>query len=147
MSASILEFGSREPTANYVLRPGAHVVLFDERGEIAVLGAPTGPVLPGGGQHFGETAEQTAIRETAEECGLDISLGPALGVADELVFAADEDTHYRKRCSFFVAQVIDRVGPGEPDHPLTWMPASEAVQTLRHGSHRWAVAEALRHAE
>jgi ADP-ribose pyrophosphatase YjhB (NUDIX family) len=124
----ILEFGQRESVAEYVLRPGAYAVIFDERGEVAVLGAPAGPVLPGGGQ----------------ECGLEIALGAALGVADELVFAADETTHYRKRCSFFVAKVLGRVGNGEPDHPLAWMPARAAVEALRHGSHRWAVAEAFR---
>jgi 8-oxo-dGTP diphosphatase len=139
----ILEFGAREPAAEYVLRPGAHAVIIDEHQNVAVLGAPTGLVLPGGGQEHGETAEQTAIRECAEECGLQLELGPEIGVADELLFAAAERTHYRKRCSFFIARSLGRVGPGEPDHPLTWMPAHAAVQVLRHGSHRWAVAEAL----
>jgi ADP-ribose pyrophosphatase YjhB (NUDIX family) len=143
----ILEFGLREPTAEYVLRSEAYAVIFDEHGEVAVLEAPKGPVLPGGGQEHGEAAEQTAVRETLEACGLDIDLGPALGVVDELVFAAEDGTHDRKRCSFFVARFLNRVGPGEPDHPLTWMPARTAVRVLRDGSQRWAVAEAFRRAK
>jgi hypothetical protein len=63
-------------------------------------------------------------------------------VADELVFAAEEGQHFRKRCTFFVGEVIDSSGTGEPDHQLMWLPAQEALAMLRHESQRWAVAQA-----
>jgi hypothetical protein len=59
-----------------------------------------------------------------------------------LVFAADAGKHYRKRCTFFLAKVIERSGPGEPDHELAWLSLIDAVERLRHGSQRWAVAQA-----
>jgi hypothetical protein len=61
-----------------------------------------------------------------------------------LVFAADEGTHYRKRCAFFLAEVVGRSGAGEPDHELLWLSPTDALARLRHESQRWAVAEATR---
>jgi 8-oxo-dGTP pyrophosphatase MutT (NUDIX family) len=100
--------------------------------------------LLGGGQEEGESPEDAALREAEEECGLRIVLGRCLGVADELVFAAEERTHYRKRCTFFLAEVSGSSGLGEPDHELRWLSPREAVTLLPHESQRWAVAEACR---
>jgi ADP-ribose pyrophosphatase YjhB (NUDIX family) len=130
-----LEFGVREPGAEYVLRPRGHAVIF-AGDDVAVLAAPAGPVLPCCEQGPGEAPEQAAIRATVEACGRQLAFGPAIGVVDELVCAADG--HVRWRCSFFVAEVV-----GERP-PLTWMPAQVAARTLRHASQRWAVAEAFR---
>ena len=127
-----------------MLRPGGYAVIFSDRGEVAVVSTPLGVVLPGGGQNGDESPEDAAVREVEEECGLRITLGPRVGVADELVFAADEQTHYRKRCTFFLARVIGRSGPGEPDHELVWLAPQDAVGMVLHGSQRWAVAEAER---
>jgi 8-oxo-dGTP diphosphatase len=40
--------------------------------------------LPGGRQELGETVRETAVREVAEETGLDIRLGPLLDVVDSM---------------------------------------------------------------
>jgi 8-oxo-dGTP diphosphatase len=95
-------------------------------------------MLPGCGQDSGESPEDAAVGEVEEECGLAIKLGPRIGVADELVFAAGERTHYRNRCTFFFANVISETGVGEPDHELIWMSPRDALARLLHGSHRWA---------
>src|SRR5262249_28261173 len=129
---------------DYVLRPGGYAVIFGAAGEVALVSTPSGLALPGGGQNPGEPPEDAAIRESREECGLQIALVHAVGVADELVFAADEGTHYRKRCTFFIAEVVGRTGAGEPDHELVWLPLPEAVAALRHESQRWAVSQAGR---
>jgi hypothetical protein len=71
-------------------------------------------------------------------------LGARITVADELVFAAGEQTHYRKRCTFYLAQIIGRHGRGEPDHELVWLSPQDASTMLLQESQRWAVAEALR---
>jgi 8-oxo-dGTP pyrophosphatase MutT (NUDIX family) len=112
-------------------------------GELAVVSTPSGLALIGGGQNDGESPADAAIREAAEECGLQIKLGPQIGVADELVFAADERTHYRKRCTFFLADISGSIGAGEPDHELVWLSAADAMNKLRHESQRWAVAKAM----
>ena len=112
MPLAIPEFGTPDPEANYVLRPGGYAVVFGPGGEVAAVWTPQGVVLPGGGQEDGESPEDAAVGEAAEECGLQVTLGVRIGAPDELVFAANERAHYRKRCTYFVAAVIGRSGEG-----------------------------------
>ena len=142
--ARIPQFGAQTPGANYVLRRGGYAVIFNADGAIAVVSAPGGLVLPGGAQENGESADAAAIREAIEECGLRIAIGNRLGAADELVFADGENKHYRKRCEFFVAEVIGTATAVEPDHHLMWLLPKRALTELRHDSQRWAVEQALR---
>ncbi len=102
-----------------------------------------GLLLPGGGKEDTETPEQAAVREAYEECGLRIRLRSHLGTADELVFAADEATYYRKRCAFFDAEVVRHEGRGEADRELIWIAPEEAAARLRHESQRWAVSKVI----
>jgi len=142
--AAIAEFGVAVPGINYILRHGGYAVIFNQAGEVATVSTPTAWVLPGGGQEPGESPDTAAFRESKEECGLDIVVGDFLGIADELVYAADEQKHYRKRCSFYLAKASAASGTGEPDHQLIWLPPREAESRLQHESQRWAVAEARR---
>jgi 8-oxo-dGTP diphosphatase len=142
----IPEFGCPAPGADYVLRPGGYAVIFNPTGQVAVVSTPQGLALPGGGQDAGESPQDAAVRETREECGLRITLGDPLGVADELVFAAEDGVHYRKRCTFFLASPGEVVGEGEADHQLLWLSPKEAAARLQHQSQRWAVSEACRRA-
>jgi 8-oxo-dGTP pyrophosphatase MutT (NUDIX family) len=91
----IPEFGIAASGAAYVLRLGGHVPLFNAAGELATFAMPMGLAFPGGGQDEGERPKDAAVREVEEECGLRIALEGRLGVADELVFAAEEGKHYR----------------------------------------------------
>jgi 8-oxo-dGTP diphosphatase len=144
MAEDIPEFGAVTTGADYLLRPGGYVIAKNTRGEIAIISTPRGFFLPGGGQESGETPEQAAIREAEEEGGLGVRLTRFLGRADELVYAAEEGIHYRKRCSFFSAELTIRRAGGEADHLVVWMAPEEAVTRLRHRSQRWAVMEASR---
>ncbi len=144
METVIPEFGKPLPGAVYELRPGGYAVIFSDSGRVATVSTPRGFVLPGGGQNQAESPEDAAVREVAEECGLRVLLGPRVGIADELVFAADEQAHYRKRCSFFLAEIVGRAGIGESDHELMWLSPRDAVRLLLHESQRWAVGQACR---
>jgi 8-oxo-dGTP diphosphatase len=144
LTAPLPEFGLDPLAAEYILRPGGYVVVFNAASEVAVVGAPTGLFLPGGGQDVGETPEAAVIREVREECGWEIRLGNCIGAADELVFAATEQQHYRKRCLFFLAEILAETTAVEPDHELHWFSPAAAQTSLRPASQRWAVAEACR---
>jgi 8-oxo-dGTP pyrophosphatase MutT (NUDIX family) len=126
-----------------MLRPGGYAVIVTAAGDVAAVSTPEGLMLPGGGQDEGELPEDAAIREVKEECGLRINIGRRIGVADELVFAADERIHYRKRCTFFFANVIGGAPVDEPDHKLTWL-SRDTVARLLHESQGWALAETCR---
>lgn len=140
--ASPPQFGELDAGADYVLRPGGYAVIFNDVGAIAVVVTPSGYYLPGGGQDAGESPEAATIREVREETGLQIILGACLGTADQLIFAAAEQLHFRKRCTFYLATVRHQLGPGEVDHQLHWLPPEDAHQRLRDGSQRWAVEQA-----
>ena len=145
MSEERREFGSEDAGRSYRLRPGGYAVIRNPRGEVALVRTPEGMFLPGGGQLSGESPEQAAIRETAEEAGFRIALGVCLGVADQLKFSATEGGHLRKRCTFFLAEVLDgaRQPAIEPDHELLWLPPAEAAAQLSDESQKWAVRAAV----
>jgi 8-oxo-dGTP diphosphatase len=68
-------------------RPASYVVCRDDEGRILLTRfhspshADSGRwTMPGGGMEWGETAEQTAVRELHEETGLTATIGAVVGV-------------------------------------------------------------------
>jgi 8-oxo-dGTP pyrophosphatase MutT (NUDIX family) len=135
-------FGDRVADFPSTIRPSAYGIISDEKGRLAVVRTPKGFFLPGGGQDDSESAEATVIREAAEECGLMLRVGSWRSAAIEHVSSATEQAHFEKRSLFCDATALGQSSqPGEFDHELMWMPASEARAVLTPASHRWAVSE------
>jgi 8-oxo-dGTP diphosphatase len=140
MPLSISQFGTEVPGCDYVLRPGSYGVIC-RGGYVAIVITPRGTSLPGGGRDAGESDEAALVREAAEECGLHIRVTGRIGLADELVFDEEERCYYRKRCTFFAAELTEQAQTvaTEPHHQLAWLPIAEAISRLRHESQKWAL--------
>ena len=142
METGIRTFGDKEPGVEYELRPGGYLIVLNEAGLVGVVRTRKGYYLPGGGVEDGETAEDAAVREAREECAMSVDRVRHVVTADELVFVAEEEKHYRKRGTFFLADLVSVNGEG--DHELVWLAAEEASFGLKHESQRWAVKQALK---
>jgi ADP-ribose pyrophosphatase YjhB (NUDIX family) len=140
VTTRIPQFGTRLTGRKYTSRPSAYAVVRNRQGEIAVVRAPIGVFLPGGGQLPLETPEQAAIRETREECGLEIEIVGEIGVADQYAHSESEDRYFAKRSTFLRAVVIAFGDRSEMDHELLWISEPEAGRLLSHASHQWAIS-------
>lgn len=101
--------------------------------------------LPGGAIDPGENAATAMIREFGEESGLLVVAGPETCRASQY-FVTAHDEPVNNRCAFFEALVMG-VQPAlkiEDDHELVWLPPREALRTVRHEAHAWAIIATLR---
>jgi 8-oxo-dGTP diphosphatase len=133
-------FGERRPGQAYVTRPGAYAIIVDRAGRTLLVRVDGRYFLPGGGAEPGETAEATVRREILEECGLNVDVLERLGVVDQYLYAADEDTHFHKRCTVFVTTLASTdPRPVEAGCEIVWLAPDEAERRLAHESQVWAV--------
>ena len=137
-------FGSTPGGITAILRPSAYGIVGDRTGKIALVRTPLGLYLPGGGMEAGEAPIDTVIRESREECGLDVGIGAWVVRALHLVYSPNDLCHYAKRSTYVDARCSDVRGQGiEPDHELEWLTAPEAVDQLAAPSDSWAVSRWL----
>ena len=69
------------PKANSVV-PSANVVVVNDEGAILLIRRADNDnwALPGGGMDLGESLPDTAVRETAEETGIDVQITGLVGI-------------------------------------------------------------------
>src|SRR3954462_4837824 len=114
-------FGARTPDVARSIRPSAYAIIRGSPGRIALVRTSLGFFLPGGGSYETEAPEMTVVRETREECGLTVRVGVWRGTEIEHVFAAAEQTHFEKRCTFCDATLVHSAEePNEIHHSLEW---------------------------
>ncbi len=136
-------FGERASGYSWVPRPSAYAIVSDEGDRIALVSTPRGTFLPGGGIDPGEWAEITAVRETREECALDIRTTWFVGRALDLVVDEEEGQGFEKVSTFVAADIVGRAAV-EPqmDHVTIWAASVEdAARRLTRQGHIWAVKE------
>lgn len=143
------QFGDPQPGRTYRDRPAAFGIA-ERDGKIALVrvekpGHAPWLDLPGGALDPGEDAPQAVVREFGEEAGLRVAVGAAYAEADQFFINTDGEA-FNNRATFFTL-AIEGEDPAlkvEDDHTLVWLDAHEAIATLRHDAHAWAVAAWLR---
>ncbi len=99
--------------------------------------------LPKGTPDRGETIEQTALREVAEETGLQVAIEAPLGHIEYWFQRQAQRIH--KRVYFFL--MAERGGSFDDHDPefdvVEWTPAERALDTLTHETEREIVRRAL----
>jgi ADP-ribose pyrophosphatase YjhB (NUDIX family) len=84
--------GAVSPSRQYPERPipGVGAVVTDDRGRVLLVRRGAEPLvgewnIPGGCVEAGETLETAVRREVREETGLDVEVGPVVGVIDRIL--------------------------------------------------------------
>lgn len=119
--------------------------MIDGRVEIAILHrrSPRLWALPKGTPDSGETIEETALRETREETGLEVEIvAPLRSIR---YFFVRGSTRFHKTVHFFLMRAV---GGRTEDHDaefdeVRWAPVEEAQALLTHATERSVVEEAL----
>jgi 8-oxo-dGTP diphosphatase len=118
--------------------------VFNEYNRVAVIRAPNGNTLPGGGCDLGESPSNAVVRETLHEAGLPIEVIADLGAADQYVCISEASGWVLEQSSFFLTQRNGAVRrPFVPDHTLIWLDPPAAIGRLHRESHVWAVERAM----
>lgn len=100
--------------------------------------------LPKGTPHAGETLEETALRETREETGLDVTIeAPIRSVS--YVFVRGR-TRFHKTVHFYLMRAVggDVSGHDREFDEVRWVELNEALELMTHATERALVEEAAK---
>ena len=118
---------------------------MDERVEIVVVHrrSPTLWALPKGTPDSGETIDETALRETREETGLEVEIEARL--QSIRYFFVRGTTRFHKTVHFFLMRPIGgaiELHDGEFDE-VRWARVGEALALMNHATERSVVERAV----
>lgn len=134
----VLTFGTPPAHAPALVRPSAYAVIANAAGQLAVVEAEEGTLLPGGAAEQDESTDAAVLREVEEECALSIEIKGSLGDAVQFVHSRKSATHFEKRSNFVVAAVV-ATADRTPEHNTLWLPPDEALRNVSYESHAWAI--------
>lgn len=143
-----LQFGTAEPGLDYRLRATAFgLVIRDSKLACVRVDRGAGSYfdLPGGAVDGEETEEQAVVREFLEETGMTVR--PLTRIAEASQFFRKTDGEpINNTGGFWVAEPLslDPAAKVEADHDLVWLEPHQALASLRHDAHAWAVTVWLR---
>lgn len=146
----MLQFGDKEPGLMYRERPAAFGVA-EREGLVAVVlvekpGLPGWFDLPGGAVDPGEDGLRAVAREFGEETGLTVKPATRPFTLANQYFLNTDGAPFNNLGEFFQVTVEGEAAQLkiEDDHTLVWLEPAQALVSLRHDAHAWALAAWLR---
>jgi L-amino acid N-acyltransferase YncA/8-oxo-dGTP pyrophosphatase MutT (NUDIX family) len=136
-------FGAVPEGVTPLVRPSAYAVVANEAARIAIIHSHDNVMLPGGAIDAGESADDAARRETAEECAVDVAITGSLGRAIQ-VARSQTAQPVEKRNEFFAAVCQSAIPGRTPEHETTWLAPADAEQAVTAKSHAWAIRRWVR---
>jgi 8-oxo-dGTP diphosphatase len=149
-AARALQFGADAPGVTWRERSCAFgIALRDGRIACVLVDRGDGGAyhdLPGGALDGEESEAEALVREFGEETGLTVRPTGAPFAHAAQRFRKSDGRPVNNLAAFFFAEITgeDPTLKIEDDHTLVWLDADEALRTLRHDAHAWAVAAWLR---
>jgi len=145
----MLQFGAPTAGKTHTPRPAAFGIA-ERDGKIALVRirpAAGGDWLdlPGGAVDPGEDEIAALIREFGEETGLVIAVGePVTAFAQYFEKSDGQAVNNQGHAYVVTVEAAQAALKIEDDHTLVWVDPADAVRTLRHDGHTWAVAKWMR---
>ena len=136
-------FGEKKDNVNYTTRPGAYIIFFNPKNEIATIKTSKGLFLPGGGKNKNESDEECLKRELLEELGWNITIGKFLG--NSIQYFSSDSKFYKAESNFYSGLKYLKVSePIEEDHLLKWLSFEYLIKNLHVENQKWAIQEAFK---
>jgi 8-oxo-dGTP diphosphatase len=138
-------FGTKLEGHDYRKTNAVYAVIFNSSRDLFVtVETVTGHhFLPGGGLEGNESVEECLKRETLEETGYEIVIGPSIGSAMRF-FQSTKNEYIVNDGTFYLAELSRKVHDSlEDDHVLKWLSVNKIEKFLVHEHHIRAVKEGL----
>ena len=128
------------PTANAVV-PAAVAFVADDQGRILLQHRVDNDLwaLPGGTHDFGESIEETAIREVREETGLDVEIAGLVGIYSDprhIIAYTDGEVRQQFTLAFRTRMLGGQLARDSESHELRWVARAEFDGLQIHPSMR-----------
>jgi ADP-ribose pyrophosphatase YjhB (NUDIX family) len=118
------------PKANSVV-PSANAVVVDDQGAILLIRRSDNDnwALPGGGMDLGESLPDTAVRETAEEAGIEVEVTGLVGIYTDprhvILYTSNNEARQEFSVVFTARPVGGTPTPSDESTEVRWVPPTE----------------------
>lgn len=138
-------FGALVPGKPCHERPGAYAIIFNEKGEVAMVHSCFGYYLPGGALEGEESHTACIVRECMEEIAAVVAVQEYVTCADMYLYFAPSDVNVHGVGYFYMADLLELTdAPSEEEHELVWLSAEECSEKILYAHQAWAVEQVLR---